>query len=127
LKERKTTRVLAVPGDTLAAEGIAGALRGLPFQPGLRFPAHFLTNEPKLYNVTLEFRGRETIRIAPGTVDCYKVELVPHLGALDAFRFLYPKAYFWFAVESPHGLVRYQGLESGPGGPDVIIERLSVQ
>lgn len=123
LKDGKTTtKVLAIPNDTLTVEGIAGALRGLPFDRLRSFAAHLLTNEPTLYDITLELRGRETVRTSAGTFDCYKVELVPHAGALNVFRVFFPKTYFWFTVDSPHTWVRYQGLESGPGSPEITIE-----
>jgi uncharacterized protein DUF3108 len=120
---KTTTRVLAVPPDTLAVEGIAAALRALPFEASRPFPAHFLTNEPKLYNITLEVRGREKVQTPAGSFDCYKVELVPHLGVLDAFHFLFPKIYFWLTVDSQHTLVRYQGPESTPGSQEIILDR----
>jgi len=123
VKNKKTTKTLSAPADTLAVEGIAGALRSLPFGPDTRFPAHFLTNEPKVYDVTLEVRERETVRTPAGTFECYKVEVVPHVGALGAFRFLFPKAYFWFTVDAPHSWVRYQGPENGPGTAEIVLER----
>jgi len=121
--DERTRKIIPLPGETLAVEGIAGALRALPFERGLRFQTHLMTNEPKLYDITLELRGRETIRTAAGTFDCYKIELVPHVGALNAFRFLFPKSYFWFTVESPHTWVRYQGPESGASSPEITMER----
>jgi hypothetical protein len=119
---RKMMRTLQIPADTLTVEGIAGALRSLPFGSDMKFPAHFLSNEPKLYSVTFEMSDRETIRTPSGNVDCYKIELVPHIGALGAFRFLVPKAYFWMAVAPPHKWVKYQGPENGPGTPEIIME-----
>jgi Protein of unknown function (DUF3108) len=118
---KSITKTIAVPADTLTGEGIAGALRALPFSASLRFPTHFLTNEPKLYAMTLEVRGRESIRVGSKTYDCYKVELVPKAGAL--IRFLFPKVYFWFSVDPQHTWVRYAGPENGPGTPNVIMER----
>ena len=123
VKDKTTTKTLQAPADTLAPEGIAGALRSLPFAPDARFPAHLLTNEPKIYTVTFEIRGRETIRTAAGSFDCYKVEAVPHIGALDAFRVLFPKVYFWFTVKAPHSWVRYQGPENGPGSTEIVLEQ----
>jgi hypothetical protein len=124
LKDGKTTaKVMTIPDDTLTVEGIAAALRALPFETKRPFAAHFLTNEPKLYDITLEVRGREKIQTAAGSFDCYKVELVPHVGALDAFRFLFPKAYFWFTVDPLHTWIRFQGPENGPSSQEIIIEK----
>lgn len=115
-------KAIGVPRDTLAVEGIGTALRALPFDPPRPFDAHLLTNEPKLYRVTLAPRGRERIRTPAGTFDCYKVEMIPHLGLLGMFRPFVPKTYFWFTVEPPHFWVRYEGLETGLGSPRVVMD-----
>jgi hypothetical protein len=121
---KTTTKVISVPGDTLTVEGIAAALRALPFEDSRPFAAHFLTNEPKLYSITVEGRGREKIRTPNGIVESYKVELVPHLGGvIGAFSFLLPKTYLWYSVDPPHNWIRYQGPESGPGSPEIVIEK----
>jgi hypothetical protein len=111
--------------DALAIEGIAGILQYFPFgKPGsaTSVSGHLLSNEPKLYEVTIEDRGLETLKTESGPVSCYKLELVPHLGLLNVFKVFYPKSYFWFSAAAPHGWVRYQGLENGPGTPEIVIE-----
>ncbi len=115
-------RSLKIPSDTLAADGIAGALRSLPFERSGPVEVHLLSNEPKLYQVSFEIRGQERVRVPAGEFQCYKVELVPGLGVLNLFRFAIPKAYFWFTVEPPHYWVRYEGLENGRGTPQVVLE-----
>jgi len=107
----------STPADTLLVDGIAGILRALPFPQSRPFSAHLLTHEPKVYDVTFEMRGKEKVQTATGAVECYKIELVPHLGVLNVFRFLYPRTYFWFSTSSAHTWVRYEGLESGPALP----------
>ena len=119
---RSTTKELHVPSDTLATEGIGMALSSLPFDSPQPFSAHLLTNAPALYAVTLEPRGRERVKTPAGEFECYKVELVARLGLLDLFQVFVPKTYFWFTVAPPHVWVRYQGLESGLGTPEVIME-----
>jgi hypothetical protein len=113
-------RSLKIPSDTLAVDGVAAALRSLPF--GSRpFQIHLLSNEPKLYDVSLEVRGRERVRTPAGEFECYKVELVPDLGALSLLRFAAPKVYFWFTVDPPHFWVRYEGPENGRGTPEIVM------
>jgi len=113
---------ITVPPDTLIAEGIAGVLRYLMFEQATAFPVHLLSNEPRLYSVTFESRGKEHVRTPAGEFDCYKIEMVPHLGVLNVVRYFYPKAFFWFTVAPPHFWVRYEGPESGPGTPEIIME-----
>jgi len=124
-KGEKETSVFSVSADALAIEGIAGILQNFPFGKAgssASLGGHFLSNEPKLYDVTIEDRGTERLKTKAGTVDCYKLEVVPHLGLLNVFKVFYPKSYFWFSVAAPHSWVRYQGLENGPGSPEIVIE-----
>ena len=121
--ERET---LKIPSDTLSVEGLAGILRGLDFAQARTYEAHLLTGEGKTYDVTFEARGKEKLQTEDGEVECFKIEVVPHLGMLNVFRFLYPKTYFWFEVENPHTWVRYMGSENGPGSPEVVMQRSRV-
>jgi Protein of unknown function (DUF3108) len=120
---RSTTETQALPADTLSIEGIAAALRTMAFEENASVEAHIFTPEPRLYRVTLEFRGREILHTPTGDVECYKIEVVPHVGILSLFRFLLPHAYFWFEVDAPHEWVRYQGPENGRGTPTITMER----
>jgi len=121
----KDTSMFSAPADSLAIEGIAGILQHFPFETAgnsATVNAHILSNEPKLYDIGIESRGIERLTTAAGTKDCYKLEMVPHLGLLNVFKVFYPKSYFWFSVTAPHTWVRYQGLENGPGSPEIVIE-----
>jgi hypothetical protein len=115
-------RSLNIPADTVAVDGIAGALRSLPFERARPVQLHLLSNEPRLYDISLEVQGRERVRTPAGQFECYKVEIQPGLGVLKLFGFLIPNAYFWFTVEPPHYWVRYEGPENGRGTPQVVME-----
>jgi hypothetical protein len=115
-------RSISISADTLAVDGIAGALRSLPFERSRPVELHLLSNEPRLYDVSFEVRGRERVRTPAGQFECYKVEIHPGLGVLKLFGFLVPNAYFWFTVEPPHYWVRYEGPENGRGTPQVVME-----
>jgi len=122
--EMETSTFSAAP-DILTIEGIAGVLQFFPFgKSGSsgRLNGHMLSNEPNLYDVSIEPRGTERVATAGGDIECYKIELVPHLGLLNLMKVFYPKTYFWFKVTEPHTWVRYQGLENGPGTPEIIME-----
>ena len=111
-----------MPSDTLSVEGIAAALRTIPFEDDASISAHLFTPAPEMYEVTFEIRGRETVDSAGRRVECYKIELVPRLGIFSLFRFMLPKAYFWFAADPPHYWIRYEGPENGPGTPRITME-----
>lgn len=119
---RSERKRLSVPYDTLTVEGIAGVLRFLPFNPWRPLSAHFLTNEPQLYEIRIEMRGTESVKTPAGVFECYKLEIVPQLGILNVGRVFLPKTYFWFSVAAPHFWVRYEGPENGPGTPQIVME-----
>jgi hypothetical protein len=81
-----------------------------------------LTNEPKVYDVTFEWRGIEKVKTPAGEFECYKLEMVPHLGVLNIFRPFVSKTFLWFTVAEPHYWVRYAGPESGPNSRSIVIE-----
>jgi hypothetical protein len=110
---------LDVPDDTLAVEGIAGILQAFPFEAARPFPTHLLSNEPKVYSITIEPRGRERLQTPLGALDCYKIEFVPHVGFLKHF---IKKTQFWFTVAPPHFWVRYEGYENGYGTPQIVMD-----
>ena len=108
--------------DLLIVEGLVVALRSLPFKSGETVKTQFLTNEPELYNVEFKQRGIQRVKTQEGEIECFKVELVPKLGVLNAFKVFFPKTYFWFTVEPPHRWVKYQGFENGRDTPEVVME-----
>jgi len=121
-KGSKESSTFSAAANVLTIEGIAGILESFPFEGSEGIQAHFLSNEPKLYDVTFEPRGTERLKTAKGPIDCYKIEMVPHLGLLNVARPFFPKTYFWFSTASPHAWVRYQGLENGSGSPEIVME-----
>jgi hypothetical protein len=116
------SRHFAMPADTLAPEGVVGIMRWFPFDNWRPVTVHLFSNEPKLYEMKIEMKGRERVRTPAGEFDCYKIELVPQLGALNLVKGLFPKAIFWFTVTPPHFWVKYEGPESGAGTPHVVME-----
>jgi hypothetical protein len=119
---RLESSMLPIPPDTLAVEGLAAVLRFVPLDDHRAFETHVLTNEPHVYTVTFEWRGVEHVRTPAGEFDCYKVEMVPHVGMLNVFRPFISKTFFWFTVDAPHYWVKYTGPESGPYSRSVVME-----
>ncbi len=115
-------KAFTIPPDTITVEGMGGILRSMPFESSRPFTTHVLSNEPRLYEASIEPRGRERLKTPAGEFDCYKVEMVPHLGALDVIRKFLPKTQFWFTVAAPHFWVKYEGFENGVGTPRITME-----
>lgn len=61
----------------------------------------------------------ETVTVKGADIVCRRIELKPDLGLLNI---IIPNVNYWVRNESPYELVRYSGLLSGPGSPDVIME-----
>jgi hypothetical protein len=125
--ERPETKSLPITPATLVSEGIAGVLRFLPFDHWRPFKAQLLTNEPQIYDMKIEIRAKERIKTPAGVFECYKIELVPQLGILNVVRPFAPKAYFWFTVAPPHFWVRYEGPETSPSSPHIVMELKSYE
>lgn len=83
---------------------------------------HLLTHEPTLYKITIRYLGNEKVNLAGREIDCYKLEMIPDLGALNLLGAFVPKTYFWYQLAAPHRFVRYEGLESGLGTPYIVME-----
>jgi len=113
------------PGSTvIGTENIGLVLVGTDLAEGAKFKFYLCTDEPKLYKVTAKCLRKEKIVAAGKEFECYKVEIIFHIGF---FKIFVPKTYFWYTVDKPHSWIRYEGLESGRGTPQVIMEVLDFQ
>lgn len=106
--------------DLVDKELLGVSLANYPFEDKRDLELHLLTNEPTLYKITMKYKGTET---ASGK-ECYKLEMVIDLGALNIFGAFVPKTYFWYTVQKPHKFVKYEGLESGLGTPYIVLEAI---
>lgn len=122
--ERET---FEIPPDTLIISGIASALRGFPFGSGQTIKVHLLTNEPHLYEIEIESKGREEIAVPAGNFEAYRLKLNINLGFLNLFRAFLPDTYFWFDASRPYPWLRYQGLEGGRGTPEIEMRLLKTE
>jgi hypothetical protein len=103
--------------DLLDKEMLGQVLMNYPLdKPEITF--NFLTHEPAQYKMTLKYLGAEVMNGA----NCYKLEMIPDLGALNLLGAFVPKTYFWYKKALPHDFVRYEGLESGLGTPYIVME-----
>lgn len=108
--------------NTLDRDIMGRILPNFPFDSGEDTTFYLVTHEPTLYNITMKLRGKETITVKGKDVECYKLELIPDLGALGFVGAFVPKNYFWYTVSKPHRFMRYEGLESGIGTPVIVME-----
>ncbi len=110
--------------DLIDRELLGTAVNYYPFEEKRDFVFHLLTNEPRIYPMTLRYIGEENLMIAGKPVPSYKVQMIPDLGALNLLGAFVPKTYFWFTQAEPREFLRYEGLESGLGTPYIVIEAI---
>jgi hypothetical protein len=108
--------------DLIDKEFLGTAAANYDFAGKKDFLFHLFTNEPRIYPITLKYIGEETITQGGKEVRCYKVQMIPDLGALNIIGAFVPKTYFWYRTDAPHAFVRYEGLESGLGTPYIVIQ-----
>lgn len=117
-----STKTFDLNPNTLDRDIMGRLLPNFPFGSGEDTKFYLITHEPALYNITMKLRGKETITVKGKDVECYKLELIPDLGALGFVGAFVPKNYFWYTVSKPHRFMRYEGLESGIGTPVIVME-----
>jgi len=108
--------------ELIDRELLGTAISNYPFDKKRDFVFRLLTNEPRIYPMTLKFIGEEALKVGGKTVDCYKIQMIPDLGVLNLLGAFVPKTYFWETKSEPHDFVRYEGLESGLGTPYIVIQ-----
>lgn len=59
------------------------------------------------------------IKVAGREDGLIRMELKPDLGLIS---YVIPNVNYWLSAAPPYSLVRYAGLLSGPGSPDVVLE-----
>ena len=89
-----------IPADSYANDQVWYLFRTLPFEEGYagRYTNIVLWTQYQMPAVTVTVVGNETLETPAGIFDCHKLEL----------SVLSITIYFWYGVEAPHYLVKYQ-------------------
>jgi len=92
--------VFNIPADSYANDQVWCLFRTLPFEEGYagRYTNIVLWTQYQKPAATVTVVGNETLETPAGSFDCYKLEL----------SVLSITIYFWYGVEAPHYLVKYQ-------------------
>lgn len=134
---RNEVELLSVPSlsnDAIfmtSIQDLTYLLRGYPFRsPRDLQVAMSMGNEDSEdspFQLMVEYKKRETIRIDDESFRTYKLELAATLsGPMALFASFFPKTYLWYNVDSPHQLLKYQGSQGGPGD-EVTVEMISYE
>ena len=128
---RRTTEIISNTAVSKADElqlsdlnSLLTALRGFPWDKTKYAKLVFVgaANYMGGMNLELNVLGKETVKIPAGTWECYKMQM----GLNGILGGLVPKSNFWYAVKSPHVLIRYEGA-TGPGSPVRVLELRSYE
>ena len=92
--------VFNIPADSYANDQVWYLFRTLPFEEGYagRYTNIVVWTNYQAPAVTVTVVGNETLETPAGIFDCHKLEL----------SVLSITIYFWYGVEAPHYLVKYQ-------------------
>ncbi len=123
LKIDGTEKQFELKEDLIDRQLLGTALAEYDFKEKRDFIFPMMTNEPRVYMMTVRYTGEESLQIGKQMVACYKIQMIPDLGSLNIFGSFVPKTYFWYTRAEPHLFIRYEGLESGLGTPYIVIER----
>jgi len=121
VKINGTEKTFDLKPDLIDKELLGTALTNFPFAEQRDLVFYLLTNEPTVYKMTLKNLGTETLTVGGKPVACYKIQMIPDLGALGLLGAFVPKTYFWYTADDQE-FVRYEGLESGLGTPYIVME-----
>lgn len=128
---RRTSEILSAKPKLKAQDmavsdlGILGlTLRGFPFESKKFANLVFLgasSMGSSGFSFELKLQGKETIKTATGSMECYKLEM-----GLSGFlgTFVSPTK-LWFSTKSPYIMVRSEGVQGPPGSPVKIMELIS--
>lgn len=82
---------------------------------------YLISNEPRLYNITIKVIGTEVLELQTGKIRAIKLRLIPNFGILTGLTgVLIPPTYVWYSEKPPYVLLQYEGLEAGLGTPHIV-------
>jgi hypothetical protein len=99
-------------------EDLIHVLRGFPFEKSKELKIMIIgqNQDDEMFSMDIRYQKLETIKIDGVSYKTHKLELVPQMpGFLKIINGRFPKTYFWYSVEKPHLLIRYEG-SAGFGG-----------
>lgn len=73
------------------------------------------------YQFELRVTGKETVKAGGKSYECWRTEL-SLAGILGG---LVPKTVFWYNIQAPNYLVKFEGSQGGPGSPTRTLELVS--
>jgi len=121
---------LSYPSGTFPVYCLVQAMRGTPFEEGKKLVFYVWVTPTEIFCMQLHVVRKETVQVPAGEFPCYYAEMKPDIrtilpvGTLMAklLQPFLPKYRFWFASESSHPLVKFEGVLGGAGAGKHTIE-----
>lgn len=119
-KNERTSKSVAIDRKMIAIQDLDLYLSSLPSQNIREENLKALLPNGQTFGFLIKMTERpEPISVKERSFLCRRVEVKPDLGFIS---FVIPNVNYWINSEPPHEMIRYSGLLSGPGSPDVVIE-----
>jgi hypothetical protein len=81
---------------------------------------YVITEAMNLYHAKTRYAGQEMIQTPTGEKNAYKIKIIADFGPLSWIgNFFAPPTYIWYAVESPHAWLKFEGLEVDVESPHI--------
>jgi len=108
---------------------LSHVLRGYPFDAPRTLDIVF-PYQPQEESSSMSFRikyiRKETLKLECGTYESYKLQLAAQMsGGMAVFAGMIPKNYFWYSVDSPHYLLKYEGGAGPDNSENIVMEMMS--
>ncbi len=82
---------------------------------------YLISNEPRLYRITIKVVGSETLKLPFGEIEAIKLRLIPNLGILTGLSSaIIPPTFIWYTKDPPYTWLQYEGMETGLGSSHII-------
>ena len=86
---------------------------------------YFISAEPKIYKMNIQYRGMEPIDMGGKQVYAKKIELIADRGRFSDITYMLlskAKMFVWFTPDKPYRWLQYEGLEKGPDSATIVIQ-----
>jgi len=108
---------------------LSHVLRGYPFDTprtlDIVFPYQSV-DENSSMSFRIKYIKKETLKLECGIYESYKLQMAAQMsGGMSVIAGMIPKSYFWYSVESPHYLLKYEGGAGPESSENIVMEMQS--
>ncbi len=120
-KGRQSRKVFKFKGDIVNRFLLGMYVQRLLRQGNKEKAVYFISSEPSVYKIRLQVLREEEVQVDVSQKKAYKIYLNPDIGMLSVLKFVIPKTFIWHLSKPDFEWLKYRGLESSIGSPEVEI------